>query len=148
MNATNIAVEAVSWDSAQVELRAIRTEVFVHEQQVAQAQEWDGLDEHALHVLARAGVEAVGTGRLLLEAGNIARIGRMAVRKAWRGQGIGAALLRKLIALARERGCEEAYLHAQTHALAFYARHGFVAEGDEFWEADIPHISMRSRLRC
>ena len=48
---------------------------------------------------------------------------------------------------ARRRGFRETYLHAQSHARDFYARHGYVAEGDEYLEAGIPHIGMRATLR-
>jgi predicted GNAT family N-acyltransferase len=145
----NLRVEVVSWTTAAAALRAIRTEVFVLEQQVPQALEWDGLDDAALHVLAHAGDEAVGTGRFLLEGAQprVGRIGRMAVRKAWRGQGVGGAVLVKLIELARAHDCRELYLHAQTPALDFYARHGFVAEGAPFMEAQIAHRGMRMQLR-
>ena len=37
-------------------------------------------------------------------------------------------------------------LHAQTHALGFYEKHGFVAEGEEFMEAGIPHFVMTRHL--
>jgi predicted GNAT family N-acyltransferase len=146
MRIMNLSVEVVSWPQAASRLRAIRTEVFVLEQQVPAALEWDGLDEEAMHVLAHAGGEAVGTARLLIE-GATGRVGRMAVRKAWRKRGVGGAMLVRLIELARARNCREVYLHAQTHALDFYARHGFVAEGALFMEAEIAHRGMRLLLR-
>jgi len=70
----------------------------------------------------------------------------MAVLKAWRGRGVGGALLRELLALAQERGHAEARLHAQTHALAFYRKHGFTPVGEEFMEAGIAHHRMHMRL--
>ena len=74
-------------------------------------------------------------------------IGRMAVLKPWRGRGVGSALLSELIAMARERGFAETRLHAQTHALAFYRKHGYTPLGDEFMEAGIPHYEMRLVLK-
>ena len=73
-------------------------------------------------------------------------IGRMAVLKDWRGRGVGGAILEALIAAARERGDEEAALSAQTHALEFYRRHGFVEEGEVYPDAGIPHQLMRRKL--
>lgn len=64
-----------------------------------------------------------------------------------RGRGVGAALLALLVALARERGNDRAILNAQTHALPFYARFGFMPEGLEFTEAGIPHRTMTLTLR-
>jgi len=71
----------------------------------------------------------------------------MAVLPAWRGKGIGSALLEQLTALARECGHRRVALNAQTAALAFYASHGFEPSGDEFVEAGIPHRAMERRLR-
>jgi|APDOM4702015191_1054821.scaffolds.fasta_scaffold02143_4 predicted GNAT family N-acyltransferase len=138
-----IRVEVVSWAQASAELRAVRTEVFILEQRVSEALEWDEFDATALHALAYADNEAVGTGRLLLDSAAQARIGRVAVRKAWRNRGVGSALLNKLLEIGRTRGCRSVLLHAQTQALKFYARHGFVAEGAQFSEVDIPHQGMR-----
>jgi predicted GNAT family N-acyltransferase len=70
----------------------------------------------------------------------------MAVLAAWRGRGVGAALLLQLLELARVRGLSRAILNSQTHAMPFYARHGFVADGDEYLEAGIPHRTMTRGL--
>ena len=51
-----------------------------------------------------------------------------------------------ILAEAKRRGLRETYLHSQSHAKDFYARHGYVVEGDEYFEAGIPHIGMRARL--
>ena len=70
----------------------------------------------------------------------------MAVVKAWRGRGVGSAILAELIAAAMEKGCDSAILNAQTHALKFYARFGFKIVSDEFMDAGIPHRTMRAML--
>jgi predicted GNAT family N-acyltransferase len=80
----------------------------------------------------------IGTGRLKLDC----HIGRMAVVRHWRGRGVGASILNTLISFAEKEGCEIVRLHAQTHALEFYARFGFTAVGDVFEEAGIPHRLM------
>jgi predicted GNAT family N-acyltransferase len=85
---------------------------------------------------------AIGTGRLLPDG----HIGRMAVLKAWRGQGAGRALLRALVEEARRRGDREVVLSAQIHALGFYRAAGFAPEGPVYEEAGIPHQSMRLEL--
>ncbi len=84
----------------------------------------------------------VGTGRLLEHAPGVGRIGRMAVHQAARGAGVGRALLDALLAAARERGDREVLLHAQTTALPFYRRAGFVPRGETFVEAGIGHLEM------
>jgi predicted GNAT family N-acyltransferase len=137
------AIREVSWEQDGARLRAIRFEVFVREQGVSEALEWDGLDPDCRHVVAEtAAGKAIGTGRLLPDG----HIGRMAVSKSWRRDGVGSALLDRLVSMARERGDRFAVLHAQSYVTAFYRRAGFEAIGPEFMEAGIPHVEMRRPL--
>ncbi|MBL0143187.1 MAG: GNAT family N-acetyltransferase [Betaproteobacteria bacterium] len=136
-------VRLVEWPEACAILTRIRTTVFVEEQNVPAEIEMDGRDGECAHALAESEAgEAIGTGRLMRDG----RIGRMAVLAPWRRKGVGAAILDALMAEARRRGFRETYLHAQSHAQVFYARHGYVAEGEEYLEAGIPHIRMRAPL--
>ncbi|MDT8344674.1 MAG: GNAT family N-acetyltransferase [Thermohalobaculum sp.] len=117
------------------------------EQAVPVELEVDGLDPRCRHYLATFGGEAVGAARVLPQ-GARAKIQRVAVSRAARGKGVGGAILRRILDdLAAEPEVAEAYLEAQTHALAFYEALGFVAEGEEFPDAGIPHRAMRKRLR-
>jgi predicted GNAT family N-acyltransferase len=137
-------VQRVRWTHASAQLRAVRTAVFIREQGIAEALEWDEMDPVCLHALAlSSAAEAIGTGRLLRDG----HIGRMAVVAQWRGLGVGGALLRELIAAAVERGDAVTELSAQTHAIGFYRRHGFEETGAEYLEAGIPHRRMRLALR-
>jgi predicted GNAT family N-acyltransferase len=143
-NKDSFTVRRASWVADSVALAAIRREVFVIEQQVPESEEWDDRDAESEHVIAlSAGGITIGTGRLLPDG----HIGRMAVLKPWRGRGVGSALLTELIAMARSRGHAETRLHAQTHALAFYRKHGYTPLGEEFMEAGIPHYEMRLALK-
>ena len=135
-------VMIVSWSDAGVMLSDVRTTVFVDEQSVPVAIERDGLDPECTHVLARdLDGQPIGAGRLMPDG----RIGRMAVLRKWRGSGVGGAMLGELMAEAKRRGMPEVYLHSQSHAKAFYERHGFTVEGEEYMEAGIPHIAMRAK---
>ena len=138
-----IRIELLSWEDARERASAIRFEVFVAEQGVPRAIELDEHDSLCLHALAldETGFP-VGTGRLLPDA----HIGRMAVRRAWRGRGIGGAILERLIDAARGRGDAEVALSAQVHALEFYRAYGFAEEGEPYLEAGIAHQAMRRRL--
>jgi predicted GNAT family N-acyltransferase len=137
-------VRQVDWRSESELARRVRRAVFVQEQQVPEALEWDEWDERSVHFLAQTPAgEPIGTGRLLPGA----FIGRMAVMPAWRGQGVGSALMNALLALARQRGERTVRLSAQTHALPFYARFGFEPEGPEYLDAGIAHRLMSLRLR-
>jgi len=127
------------WDSQKDAARPIRLTVFVEEQKVPAELEMDHMDAVCVHAVAyNAAGQAVGTGRLLPDG----HIGRMAVLAAARGSGVGGQLLQALMAHAHARGDRVLALSAQTHAAAFYQQHGFVIEGDEFFEAGIAHINM------
>jgi len=133
-------VQIGDWPTLQVKAAPIRLEVFVHEQQVPLEEEIDALDAECIHAVAfDAQGRALATGRLLPDG----HIGRMAVLKAVRGQGLGSAVLQALMQRARQQGFVEVVLSAQTHAQAFYVRHGFVPEGAEYLDANIPHVLMR-----
>ena len=124
---------------------AVRREVFIEEQEVPESLEIDGLDGDCVQALAldpEGG--AVGTARLMPQG----RIGRVAVRKPWRKRGIGAALMRLLLDEADRRGHGAIELHAQTWTIGFYESLGFVAEGEEFLEAEIPHRRMIRQRQC
>ena len=132
-----------NWHDLQKLASPLRTEVFVHEQKVPAELEWDEADATALHCVAvnRMGM-ALATGRLLVHAPGVARIGRMAVMKTMRGSDLGARVLNALMDAARERGDRQVLLHAQCSAEGFYKRAGFVPHGAVFEEAGIAHIEM------
>lgn len=135
-------IRVAAWEQDREAIKAVREQVFVVEQQVDPALEWDGLDEDCEHaIVSLADGTIVGTGRAHF-AGDTAKVGRMAVLKEHRGKGIGMAILDFLTGLAWRRGLARVHLNAQTHALNFYGRAGFVAEGPEFDEANIPHRKM------
>jgi predicted GNAT family N-acyltransferase len=141
--AGGISVTVTDWASAMAHSRPIRVRVFVEEQGVPIALEWDDNDAVSDHALAcDAAGNPVGTGRLLPDG----HIGRMAVLREARGQGVGAALLTALIERARARGMTTLVLSAQTQAAGFYRRYGFAAVGGEYMEASIPHVEMRQTL--
>lgn len=135
---------------------AVRKEVFVVEQGVPEDIEYDTYDADALHVVAvREDGLPFGAGRLLYGEVAAARtggepgigsLGRLAVLKAARGLGVGVALVRGIEDAARARGLTAVDLHAQTHAVGFYERLGYVAYGPEFFDAGIAHLAMRRGL--
>ncbi|PZP57183.1 MAG: GNAT family N-acetyltransferase [Azospira oryzae] len=136
-------VRLVSWDAAQASLAAVRRAVFIDEQRVPEALEWDGLDPRCVHALAEdAEGRPIGTARLLPDG----HIGRMAVLQSWRRKGVGGALLCAMLSEARRRGLRVVHLHAQVHAVPFYERCGFAREGETFLEAGIPHVRMVRNL--
>jgi predicted GNAT family N-acyltransferase len=139
----SFAVRLCDWPSAEAALRAVRYDVFVVEQGVPQAIEWDDADRVSIHALAEDAAGCpIGCARLLPDG----HIGRVAVLRTHRGRGVGAALLVRLLDAARERGDARAIVNAQVGAMPFYARYGFVARGEVFEEAGIDHRVMERAL--
>ena len=137
-----LLIELLSWEEARAHAAPIRFTVFVEEQGVPREIELDEHDAASIHVVAFAEGKPVATGRLLPDG----HIGRMAVLQDWRRRGVGALMLKALVERAKERGDAEVVLAAQVRAVPFYRAHGFVAEGDIYMEAGIPHQDMRRRL--
>lgn len=125
------------------ECLALRRVVFVEEQDVPADLEVDGLDPACTHFVVRdAGGAVVGTARMR-EYHGAAKAERVAVHAAARGTGVGRLLMDALEAEARLLALPEVRLNAQTSAIPFYDRLGYVAEGPEFDDAGIPHRHMR-----
>lgn len=142
-----LAVELGPWSLLGSAAAALRREVFIAEQGVPEADEWDEADGASLHAIARNRLgDVVATARLLPAVDGQSRIGRMAVIQALRGAGFGHQLLSTLLQAARDRGDRCVLIHAQTAVQSFYLRAGFVAEGSPFVEAGIEHVVMRKRL--
>lgn len=118
---------------------AIRMDVFVKEQNVPPEEEADALDRTAIHLLALVDGRPAGTARAVEKKPGLWKIGRVAVRCAYRRQGVGLALMHGI-----EAACPASYftLSAQTHALKFYETLGYTAKGDVFLEAGLPHLVM------
>lgn len=139
----NLRVELAEWEKEEKSIRAIRETVFIGEQAVPAELEWDGLDPLCAHVLAwNTSGEPIGTARMQ----RTGVIGRMAVVKRWRRQGIGQAILQKLLNLAAKQGLLRVTLSAQTHAVGFYERAGFQPLGELFTDAGISHQRMVKEL--
>lgn len=132
----------------------VRTRVFVEEQHVPPAEEIDHFDAfptpngEAVQVVGRLDGLPIATGRLLLatDGDDLPHIGRVAVLAQHRGHGYGRAIMAALHDEARSRGFAGTTLAAQTHALEFYARLGYVAHGPIFLDAGIEHRQMDLRF--
>ena len=138
----NIQIKQVSWQQAEHHLRAIRTPVFIEEQFVAPDFEWDEIDHSALHLLAMLENVPVACLRII----DYHKIGRMAVLKAFRRHGLGAALLLEAVKLCKAHGSNCVYLSAQTHAIEFYQRYGFKVTSEVYQDVHIPHVDMQLEL--
>jgi predicted GNAT family N-acyltransferase len=124
----------------------VRREVFVAEQDIDPEEEFDGLDDQALHMVVVDGPDVVAAARVRFLSDRQAKLERMAVLKPYRRRGIGTEMISYLIRQLRKRQVKEAVLHAQCAVIPFYRASGFVAVGPTFWEAGIEHIKMQKRL--
>jgi predicted GNAT family N-acyltransferase len=126
-----------AWATLQTWAAPVRLAVFVQEQGIPVAEEWDADDAHALHaVITDAQGVPVATGRLLQPQPGLAQVGR-------RGRHLGACILQALCDAAYARGDTQIVLHAQRSAEGFYRRHGFEPQGEPYDEVGIEHITMR-----
>jgi ElaA protein len=80
--------------------------------------------------------------RVLTEPDGERRIGRVCTAQEARGSGLGKGVM---AAAVEDIGDAPSVLESQVHAKGFYERFGYAAEGDEYLEDGIPHITMRRR---
>jgi len=118
----------------------IRDDVFIKEQNVPKKIEFDGQDDDATHYLIFDDITPVATARWRITDNGI-KLERFAVIKSYRNKGYGNLILTEILADVKPYE-KTIYLNAQTEAIHFYERHGFVKQGDEFLEADIKHYQM------
>ena len=135
----NFQIEVVSWQQAEQDLRAIRTPVFIKEQAVAPDFEWDEIDQVAVHLLATQNNEPIACLRII----DYHKIGRMAVLKEFRGNGLGATLLLEAVKICKAHGSKTVHLSAQTHAIGFYEKCGFKVTSAVYQDVHIAHVDMQ-----
>ena len=137
-------VSLVCWHDGEPLLKAIRSAVFIQEQGVPTELEWDEHDATSRHALALTlQGDAIGCGRILTSG----HIGRIAVLPQWRGKKEGTAIMEALLYYAAAHDYPQVNVDAQTHAIPFYRRFGFVEQGQEFMDAGLPHIKMSLKLQ-
>jgi YbgC/YbaW family acyl-CoA thioester hydrolase len=136
-----------NWAELGSDAAKLRLEVFVEEQGIPVALEWDEADATALHAVTYNGLgQPVATGRLLTQAPGVGKIGRMAVKQVLRGAHIGRHILQVLLRAAQKRGDASVTLNAQRSAQGFYEQSGFLPVGEPFDEVEIAHIEMIKRF--
>lgn len=135
-------IEIVKWIDEYELLTMIREKVFIEEQEVTSQLEWDGMDKDAIHFLAFKDKKGVGCARAFVIQ-NRMQLGRMAVLREYRGEGIGSALIETAITLAKLNQLSGIYISAQCHAIDFYKKFGFEVTSDIYLDVEIPHRDMK-----
>ncbi|MCH7387026.1 GNAT family N-acetyltransferase [Acinetobacter modestus] len=130
------------WDQLQQDAKLIRTQVFICEQGITEADEWDDQDVISQHFVIYDQYQPIATARLLENNS----VGRVAVLKAYRGQGLGQMIMLEIIGYAQKQRRSVLTLSSQVHAISFYEKLGFTVQGNSYDECGIPHIEMTMSL--
>ena len=130
------------WDQLQQDAKLIRTQVFICEQGITEADEWDDQDVISQHFVIYDQDQPIATARLLQNHS----VGRVAVVKAYRGQGIGQMIMLEIISYAQKQRLSVLTLSSQVHAISFYEKLGFTVQGNSYDECGISHIEMTMNL--
>lgn len=119
----------------------IRLKVFCEEQGIPRDHELDGFEDTAYHSVVYVNETPIACGRMnIINDG--AKICRVAVMKDSRRSGYAIEMCKHLISIAQQHGAKYVYLHAQTYITNLYEKIGFIPEGENFIEDDIPHVRM------
>ena len=137
-------VEKITTEEGLQAAFQIRELVFVVEQEVDAAEEYDEFETTSVHFLAMLEGASVGTARWRFTSNGV-KMERFAVLKEARGKGVGQALVAavlKDIEMHPDGKGKKRYLHAQIHAMPLYAKFGFQQVGEQFEECAILHYKM------
>lgn len=138
----NLKIDLVQWKDQQAFLMMIREKVFIEEQKVIPQLEWDGMDEHMIHFLAYDNKKPIGCARAMVKNHHM-QLGRMAVLKENRKQGVGSALIEKAIVTAKLNHLSMIHISAQCQAINFYEKFGFKITSGIYLDTNIPHRDMQ-----
>ncbi|MDD6489635.1 MAG: GNAT family N-acetyltransferase [Clostridia bacterium] len=128
------------------ECKMIRQKVFIEEQNFK--NEFDDIDNKAIHIVACVDDKPVGTGRMF-QSKNSGEyiIGRIAVLKDYRKYHIGGGIVKAFEEKAKELGAVKISLSAQCRVREFYEKLGFTAIGKTYYDEYCEHIKMIKKLR-
>lgn len=132
-------VQSGHWDKLEQDAKFIRKQVFIIEQNIPEEEEWDDQDMISDHFVVYDQDQPIATARLLQNNS----VGRVAVLKAYRGQGVGRMIMLEVIRQAHQQDRKFLQLSSQVHAISFYEKLGFSIQGDAYDECGIPHIKMQ-----
>ena len=134
-------IEMVVTNSLHPDAMKVRKEVFIDEQGFH--DEFDDIDEIADHYLLYVDGEIAGCCRVFPSKDNRTyTLGRLAIRKKFRGKSYGKLIMRKVEEWIKKNSIPVLELSAQVRVRPFYEEIGYVASGDEYLDENCPHIHM------
>lgn len=138
-------LDVAIYDKVHSDEIMIRKTVFEDEQGFI--DEFDEIDENdkTKHVVLYKDSVPIATCRFF-KVNDEYKIGRIAVVKEYRGQGIGRIIVSCAEEKVYELGGRELCLSSQVRVQGFYEKLGYVAEGDVYMDEMCPHIKMRKKL--
>ena len=131
-------------NAVPAEAAALREEIFVKEQGFY--DEFDEFDSRSVHLVLFDGEEPVATLRFYDEGGGSYHIGRVAVKKDRRGEGLGRLLIDEAAKEVKLLGGSALTVGAQEDKAGFYSRCGFEQCGERYFEQDYPHVPMKKDI--
>ena len=139
-------VTITSSDQEREDAFFVRRKVFVEEQGVPLALELDELDKTADHFVVYTSNSPIGAGRIRETNNGIGKVERVCVLPEYRGMNLGKLIMQALEDHAATKDFEKIILNAQSYALPFYEKLGYVITSPEFMDADIPHRAMEKKI--
>ncbi len=126
---------------------SVRRKVFVEEQGVPLNLEIDDLDKTATHFVVYSSDTPIGAGRLRMTTDGVGKVERVCILEEFRGKHLGNLVMHALEEHAQETGLTKIVLNAQSYAIPFYEKLGYVVTSPEFMDADIPHRAMEKHIQ-
>ncbi len=135
-------ISIVTSEEDILKVMVVRGIVFIEEQGVDWEGEIDRFEKESIHFLGEHEGQPVAAGRLRILPDGVAKLERIAVRKAWRGRGFARRMVEAILTEAERKNVARFRLHAQVYLEDFYASFGFQRQGGIFRECEIDHILM------
>jgi predicted GNAT family N-acyltransferase len=141
MKASKLKLDIVKDSEQNQQAFAIRTLVYIGEQNCPWHEEFDGNDYTATHVLGCVDGEPVATARIRW-FGDFAKLERLAIRTEFRGIGYGHEVFAFLTDICKSKGYTQVYIHAAKRLQSFYEKYGFRRIGRPFSFSDHDYVEM------
>ena len=103
-------------------------------------------DYSSLHFIAVYEERIIGSARLRKLSTELGSIAYLAVLPEFQLQGIGTALIKKIIEIAKQKQLESLRVMTRISAYQFYKKVGFIETGEVFQFLGIPHQFMYFNL--